>query len=307
MAEPTDAGARDGLVVEGQRFAIVPEWVIDADVGDCAFRLYAVLLRYGQTSGARMPSRATLARRLRKRSVDTVDRAMKELVALGAVRVERRRDGRQNLTNLYHVRTTDPGRTDAATSDVVGPGRSVAARTGPARAATAGRADAAAPAAVVRPDPEHVTEKKPPPPENPADDFDALAIECRKLRRALKLPAGLWTAPALRAAHQRAAVERGYDGQLWKAALLLVAADPATRSPMRVAEAGPWWDDVAPAPAAASVPPAAELMELEARLDAVDGERVRLQRRARAALEAEGAALTRTSVLVRAVALMDAS
>jgi hypothetical protein len=32
-----------------------------------------------------MPSRATLARRLRKRSVDSVDRAMKKLVAIGAV------------------------------------------------------------------------------------------------------------------------------------------------------------------------------------------------------------------------------
>jgi hypothetical protein len=64
------------LVVE-QRFAIVPEWVIDAEISDSAFRLYSVLLRYGQSSGARMPSRATLARRLKKRSVDSVDRAMR--------------------------------------------------------------------------------------------------------------------------------------------------------------------------------------------------------------------------------------
>ena len=306
MAKPTDAGTRDGLVVEGQRFAIVPEWVIDADVGDCAFRLYAVLLRYGQSSGARMPSRATLARRLHKRSVDTVDRAMKELVALGAVRVERRRDGRQNLTNLYHLRTTDPGRTDAATPVGAAPGRTLAARPGPIPAATPGRTDPAAPAAVVRPDPEHVTQEKPPPPIEPASDFGALAAQCRELRRSLGLPNGLWNANALKAAHQRAVLDRGYDDPCWKPALLRVAADPATRSPMRIAEAGPWWDEPVPAPAVAEPSPN-DLAALEARLDSVDGERVRLQRRARAALQAEGTPLTRTSVLIRAVALLDAS
>ena len=80
------AAAAAGLVVE-DRFAIVPEWLLDADVSDTAIRLYAVLLRYGQTSGARMPGRATLARRLHKKSTDSVDRAMRELVEIGAVHV----------------------------------------------------------------------------------------------------------------------------------------------------------------------------------------------------------------------------
>jgi len=88
----------EDLVLE-ERFAIVPEWLLDADVGDAAVRLYAVLLRYGQSTGARMPSRSTLARRLRKRSTDSVDRAMKELVGIGAVRIEHRYDGPQRLTN----------------------------------------------------------------------------------------------------------------------------------------------------------------------------------------------------------------
>ena len=56
-------------------------------MSDCAFRLYAVLLRYGQSSGRRMPGRALLAKRLHKASRDTVDRALKELVAIGAVTV----------------------------------------------------------------------------------------------------------------------------------------------------------------------------------------------------------------------------
>jgi hypothetical protein len=63
----------DTLVVEPQRFAVVPEWVLDLPVSDAALRLYALLLRYGGTSGTRMPSRRLLAERMR-RSVDSVDR-----------------------------------------------------------------------------------------------------------------------------------------------------------------------------------------------------------------------------------------
>jgi len=91
--------ASPDLVVE-DRFAIVPEWLLDADIGDAAVRLYAVLLRYGQSSGARMPSRATLARRMHKKSTDSVDRALKELVAIGADRrapVRRRPEAQQRL------------------------------------------------------------------------------------------------------------------------------------------------------------------------------------------------------------------
>jgi DNA-binding transcriptional MocR family regulator len=97
----------DTLVVEPQRFVIVPEWVLDLDVSDAALRLYARLLRYGGTSGTRMPSRRLLAQRM-CRSVDSVDRAMRDLQTAGLIRVEHRRRGRQNLTNRYHVRTTNP-------------------------------------------------------------------------------------------------------------------------------------------------------------------------------------------------------
>lgn len=95
----------EDLSVE-QRFAVVPEWMLDSTVSDTAFRLYAVLARYGNTSGVRMPGRALLARRLH-RSVDTVDRALKELSAAGILTVEHRSDGSRNLTNRYHLRTLD--------------------------------------------------------------------------------------------------------------------------------------------------------------------------------------------------------
>lgn len=66
-----DAGPGAGALVLEERFSIVPERVLDADISDAAVRLYAVLLRYGQSSGQRMPSRRTLAARPRKKSVDS--------------------------------------------------------------------------------------------------------------------------------------------------------------------------------------------------------------------------------------------
>jgi hypothetical protein len=115
-----------GTLVEEARFAIVPEWVIDAAISDGAFRLYSLLLRYGNGSGSRMPSRQTLARRPR-RSVDAIDRAMRQLTEAGIVRVEHRRNGEQFLSNRYHVRTTAPA--EVATAD--GGGRTSAATPEP--------------------------------------------------------------------------------------------------------------------------------------------------------------------------------
>ncbi len=294
----THQEAGDSLIVEGQRFAIVPEWVIDADIGDCAFRLYAVLLRYGQSSGVRMPSRATLARRLHKRSVDTVDRAMKELVAAGAVLVERRRDGKQNLTNRYHVRTSGPGRTAAAASPAsTGSGTIAAACSAPA--ATPGRIITATPAAPLRPDPESSTDEHPPP------TVGALADRCRALRRTLGLPGIRWSDSAVAAAVQRCR-ERNWPEQLVERAVERVAADPATRSPFRAAEAGPWWESAGATDVAqpGQVPHGEDLAALEAELDACDGLRTVLQREARAELGAEGLPLTRETVVRRAVQLL---
>src|SRR3954465_5207896 len=117
MTAQSGGQAPEASLVLEQRFAVVPEWVLDAELSDAAFRLYAVLLRYGQSSGARMPSRAALAARLKKRSTDTVDRALKELVAVGAVVVERRRRGGENLTNRYYVMSSPPERREPVAGD----------------------------------------------------------------------------------------------------------------------------------------------------------------------------------------------
>src|SRR3954451_14090306 len=91
----------EGVLVLEQHFAIVPEWVLDADISDAALRLYAVLLRYGQTSGQRMPGRRLLANRLHKRARDSVDRALKELVDIAVVVVPHRQQGPVTLTSFY--------------------------------------------------------------------------------------------------------------------------------------------------------------------------------------------------------------
>ncbi len=313
------------LVVEEPRFAIVPEWVIDAPIPDAAFRLYSLLLRYGNGSGCRMPSRPTLARRLR-RSVDAVDRAMRQLSEAGIVRIEHRRCGEQFLSNRYHVRTSQPvqppaeggGRISAATPKSLELGGRISA-------ATSDRISAARVAADVRPYREISTETTPPPPpSHPAQpsaawrveeadqallaacgitDIAVLAERCAASRRALGKPTARWTPRCLSVVIRLAVVGKGWPARCVQEALLTVARDPETRSPARVAEAGPWWDStVLDADLRLD---AAELAELEWRLSETDGLRPLLQTRARTELAAEGLPVTRTTVAQRACALLD--
>jgi len=297
----TTPPAAGTLVVEEPRFAIVPEWVIDAAISDGAFRLYSLLLRYGNGSGCRMPSRQTLARRLR-RSVDAVDRAMRQLTEAGIVRVEHRRHGEQFLSNRYHVRTTAP----AGMAPADGGGRISAATpepptTGSRRnAATPGRTSAARVAAKVRHNPEILTDKPPPPapshrarsapsPVEEADqalleacaitDLDQLAAQCMTARQLLGKPTARWTTRCLAVVIRLAVVTRGWPPAPMKQALLSVAQDPESRSPARVAEAGPWWDTQTPG--ADQGMDAHELADLEARLAETDGLRPALQAQAR--------------------------
>lgn len=259
-AMATDLGEEGSLVLE-QRFAIVPEWIIDAEISDCAYRLYSVLLRYGQRSGQRMPGRATLARRLQKSTKDTVDRGLKELVGIGAVVVERRRRGRQNLTNRYHLMSTPPSARRQAVPCT--PGRKNQATPGRIRAATL--------AAKMRPDPVVPTERTPPPSPPSATPAggggDAAARTAARgraprcwppaaSRTSTRLPRPVSVAssprvladlmvraPAGRGA-ARGGRRTGLVGEGGRPALLALAADPATQGPMRLACPGPRWDQV---------------------------------------------------------------
>ena len=320
MPSPTP----DGELVVEERFAIVPEWLLDSNVSDCAVRLYAVLLRFGQSSGARMPSRATLAARLHKRSVDTVDRAMRELVELGAVCVQARYAGRERLTNSYRVRTSRPADPSGVDVDrpvpfivTPGGGRTVAATPtreagspGAARrsrATTGGRTDAAPVAAAVRHNPESLTQSETTPPAIAADcgiaDWTGFVARVVATRRGTGQPLGRWTSQCLDASLQLAVRSRSWPAADAAGALLAVAADPATRSPMRVAEAGPWWDGRSTQPRDTALEE--EVLAAEQRLADIGGLRVTLQRRARAELASEGAAVTRASVALRSVALLN--
>ncbi len=326
MAEPsvegvgTEAGGPGSLVLE-QRFAVVPEWIIDAEISDCAYRLYSVLLRYGQTSGCRMPGRSTLAGRLHKTSKDTVDRALKELEGIGAVVVERRRRDGRNLTNRYLLMSTPPH----------APGGECPGHGGRKFAATPGRNPAATLAADLRPDPEFLTENPPPPappPGRPAapapaadgpsaadtavlaacgiDDLSALAEDCQALRRGLGKPAARWSAGRLLPVLAQTERSGAWPPALVGPALRALAADPATHSPTRLPYPGPWWDTAEtrqqPHDRAGQL---AEQQALEARLGEADGSRVWAQQQARAQLSARGEPVTRLAVARLACHLLD--
>jgi len=129
--------------------------------------------------------------------------------------------------------------------------------------------------------------------------------QVRQARRNAGQPLTRWSPAHLLAALDLAVRGRGWPPDQATRALLQVAADPATRSPARLAEAGPWWDQ--PDPTEAQTAAAVDLTALEVELDAVDGQRLALQRQARQQLTAERQPVTRLSVIQRAVELLHTS
>lgn len=98
-----------------QHFAIVPEWVLYADISSNAVRLYGTLRRYADKNGKAHPSRSTLAGHIRVKSVRTVDAALDELEKLGAVQTKQRTEGKRNLTSVYTVISAPPSAADCTT------------------------------------------------------------------------------------------------------------------------------------------------------------------------------------------------
>lgn len=72
----------------GPKFALIPEWVLFADISDRAVRLYGVLLRFAdhQTREA-WPTRRRLAERVRVKDRRSVDKALGELMRIGALKM----------------------------------------------------------------------------------------------------------------------------------------------------------------------------------------------------------------------------
>jgi hypothetical protein len=135
-------------------------------------------------------------------------------------------------------------------------------------------------------------------------DWDGFVNQCQALRRQLGQPTGRWSKHCLLAAIQLTVRARNWPAAQTKTALLSVAADPATRSPMRLAEAGPWWNEPGPVTAASDIAPA-DLAAMEADLADAGGLRPLLQRQAREELGAEGLPATRATVTQRAHALLN--
>jgi len=123
-------------------------------------------------------------------------------------------------------------------------------------------------------------------------------------------PLSRWSSTHLLTALDLAVRGRGWPAEHATTALLSVAADPATRSPARLAEAGPWWDQPdrdatsRDATSRTAVEHAADVAALERELDGVDGLRTHLQQRARHDLTTHRQPITRPAVLARAVELL---
>lgn len=111
-----------------RRFAIVDEWVINLDISDRAFKLYAVLARYADNNTHKaFPSRETLAKRLRC-SKASVDRAVMELVDARAIEKKHRAynsvlytvlvDGPEGVIT-HEDKVLSPVSTDVITGDEV--------------------------------------------------------------------------------------------------------------------------------------------------------------------------------------------
>lgn len=97
-SESTDVGTD----APGENFTMIYEWILDAPISDRAVRLYGVLRRYLGANDSVWPSRGTLSRRLRC-SRDSVDRALKELVSIGAVMVSRRHRDDGSMTSSSYT------------------------------------------------------------------------------------------------------------------------------------------------------------------------------------------------------------
>lgn len=114
------------------RFSTVPEWLLYADVSAYAVRVWAVLDRHADSASGECDVSLARVAKLSRCSVNTAKKAVRELEALGAVRVTRSRltPSGDPDTNEYQLVTSPPSSGDGGGSrddpgvghDVVGGG-----------------------------------------------------------------------------------------------------------------------------------------------------------------------------------------
>lgn len=85
-------------------FALVPVWVLESEISAQAVRVYAIHSDFADRQGAHFHSRRKIAERARC-SVDAVDRAHGELVRIGALEIQARRDetSPRQTSNRYRI------------------------------------------------------------------------------------------------------------------------------------------------------------------------------------------------------------
>lgn len=89
-------------------FCIIPEWVLYSDITATAVRLYGTLQRYAdKETGACHPSRATLAAKCNC-TVKSIDRALAELISIGAVIKKQRISANGDMTSNQYTVITVP-------------------------------------------------------------------------------------------------------------------------------------------------------------------------------------------------------
>ena len=86
------------IEVKGKAYAVIPEWILYSSVGPAAVRVFGVLGRHLGLHEAAWPSRKRIASKIGC-SLSTVDRAIDELEAIGAIKVEHQfaKKGRMRL------------------------------------------------------------------------------------------------------------------------------------------------------------------------------------------------------------------
>lgn len=100
LPDPSD---EDPPEIVGEAFAILPERVLYADISAHAVRIYAALQRFVNLPKGAIPSRGTIAEKVRV-SRATANRAIKELVDAGLITVEPRyREGTRERTSSRFI------------------------------------------------------------------------------------------------------------------------------------------------------------------------------------------------------------
>jgi len=97
-------------------FAIIPEWILDADISPRAKNLYCILWTYAdRKDGSCYPSVTTLSKRVGVSRANT-HKLINELLDLGAITKQNRVKDNVKQTNLYFLITSKPSVVDDTTT-----------------------------------------------------------------------------------------------------------------------------------------------------------------------------------------------